>query len=394
MQRKILFIGVRPEEVRNIFTESLEASNVILSRSNIEEALHDLSNGSEVHSILIKPDYLRHLTSKNDAFEKSSRLLSTNAEFPELVGISGGIREVCRRIGQVAVTDSTVLIEGQSGTGKELVAKAIHFHSRRAHKPFIKVNCAALPDTLIESELFGHVRGAFTGAIQDRKGRFAQANGGTILLDEIGSMPLTSQTKFLRVLQEKEFEPVGSSTTVKIDVRVLATDNSDLAKGGPGRTFREDLYYRLSVFPIVVPQLRERKKDIPLLAEHFLHKYVLMNRKISSISPEALRVMVNYHWPGNVRELENAIQHALIVETMNTIQRSSLPIQLSTPAPQTNPEIQSLHLREKLNLYESQLIHEALTQSRGKKMKAAQLLGINPKNFSYLLHKHNLTKKS
>lgn len=317
-------------------------------------------------------------------------MLLTNAESPELVGLSGKICEVCHRIGQVAVTDSTVLIEGQSGTGKELVAKAIHFQSRRAHKPFMKVNCAALPNTLIESELFGHVRGAFTGAIQDRKGRFAQANGGTILLDEIGSMPLTSQSKFLRVLQEKEFEPVGSSTTVKIDVRVLATDNSDLAKAVHHGIFREDLYYRLNVFPIVVPPLREYKQDVPLLAEYFLRKYAPMNRKVSSISPEAIKVMVNYHWPGNVRQLENAIQYALIVETMNTIRRSSLPIQLNTPAPLTNPESQSLRLREKLNLYESQLIQEALTQSEGKKMQAAKLLGIHPKNFSYLLRKHAL----
>ncbi len=317
-------------------------------------------------------------------------MIITNAQSPELVGLSGQICEVCHRIGQVAVTNSTVLIEGQSGTGKELVAKAIHFQSRRAHKPFMKVNCAALPDTLIESELFGHVRGAFSGATHNRKGRFEQANGGTILLDEIGSMPLTSQSKFLRVLQEKEFEPVGSSKTVKIDVRVLATDNSNLDKAVHNGTFREDLYYRLSVFPIVVPPLRECKQDVPLLAEYFLRKYAPMNRKVSSISPEAIKVMVNYHWPGNVRQLENAIQYALIVETMNTIRRSSLPIQLNTPAPLTNSESQTLRLREKLNLYESQLIQEALIQSEGKKMQAAKLLGIHPKNFSYLLRKHGL----
>lgn len=318
-------------------------------------------------------------------------LFLTNAELPNLVGESEKIREVCRRIGQVAPTDFTVLIEGESGTGKELVAQAIHFHSTRTHQPFIKVNCAALPEALIESELFGHVRGAFTGAVRDRKGRFAQADGGTILLDEIGSMPLSSQAKLLRVLQEKEFEPVGSSATIKVDVRAIASCNVNLTKAIAAGAFREDLYYRLSVFPIVVSPLRERQEDLPLLAEHFLRKHAhLGDRKVCHISPEVLAVMTKHDWPGNVRELENAIEHALIVETTNAIQLSSLPIHLNTRTPLKSEAQESLSLRERLCLCERQAIIDALNRSSGVKKKAAQLLGINPKNLSHLLRKHGL----
>jgi transcriptional regulator with GAF, ATPase, and Fis domain len=318
-------------------------------------------------------------------------LFLTNADLPNLVGQSEKIREVCRRIGQVAPTDSTVLTQGESGTGKELVAQAIHFHSRRCHKPFIKVNCAALPEALIESELFGHVRGAFTGAVRDRKGRFAQADGGTILLDEIGSLPVACQAKLLRVLQEREFEPVGSSATMKVDVRVITSCNVNLVKAVAAGAFREDLYYRLNVFPIVVPPLRERRDDVPLLAEHFLRKYAhLSNHDLCCISPAALTAMVDYDWPGNVRELENAIEHALIVETTNTIQLSSLPLHMNYRCVQKNENDNSLPLREKLRLVEKQMLIDALVRSKGVKKNAAQLLGIDPKNLSHLLRKHGL----
>ena len=322
---------------------------------------------------------------------RTSFLFSTNADLPNLIGQSEKIREVCRRIGQVAPTDSIVLIQGKSGTGKELVAQAIHFHSQRSQQPFIKVNCAALPETLIESELFGHVRGAFTGAIRDRQGRFAQADGGTILLDEIVSLPLASQAKLLRVLQEKEFDPVGSSTTIKMDVRLMASDNLDLAQAVHQGTFREDLYYRLNVFPIVLPLLCERRQDVPLLVEHFLRKYAhLRNPQMRDISPEALQAMIEYSWPGNVRELENAVEHALIVETTNAIQLSSLPIHLNRRAPLKSEAQESLSLRERLCLCERQAIIDALNHSSGVKKKAAQLLGIHPKNLSHLLRKHGL----
>lgn len=316
-------------------------------------------------------------------------MLLTNAELPNLVGQSEKIRKVCRRIGQVAPTDSTVLIQGESGTGKELVAQAIHFHSRRADKPFIKVNCAALPESLMESELFGHVRGAFTGAIRDRKGRFFEADGGTLLLDEIGSIPLASQSKLLRVLQEKEFELVGASTSVKVDVRVIASCNVDLAQAVRVGTFREDLFYRLSVFPIFVPSLRERREDVPLLAEHFFRKYLhLSHQKVCRISPEALQMMASYHWPGNVRELENAIQHALIVEQTDAIQLSSLALQMNGRISPENTRVEFLPLRERLRCCEKRAIQEALTLSSGVKKQAAHLLGIDPKNLSQLLRKH------
>jgi len=321
---------------------------------------------------------------------RRTALLPANAGLPNLIGQSEKIHDVCRRIGQVAPTESTVLIQGESGTGKELAAAAIHFHSRRADQPFIKVNCAALPESLIESELFGHVRGAFTGAIRDRKGRFAEADGGTILLDEIGSMPLASQAKLLRVLQEKEFEPVGASATIKIDVRVIASCNLDLATAVRAGIFREDLFYRLNVFSILLPPLRERKEDLPLLAEHFIHQYAhLSHRQIFGMTPEALQLMLAYHWPGNVRELENAIEHALIVEQTNTIQPASLPLPLNGHL--TSPcQDEFLPLRERLRRCEKLAIEEALAQSRGLKCRAAQLLGIHPKNFSHLLHKHGL----
>ncbi len=316
-------------------------------------------------------------------------LFLTNAELPNLVGASEKIREVCQCIGQVAPTDSTVLIQGESGTGKELVAQAIHFHSCRSCRPFIKVNCAALPETLIESELFGHVRGAFTGAARDRKGRFAEADSGTILLDEIGSLSLASQAKLLRVLQEREFEPVGSSTTVKVDVRVIASCNLDLAQVVRAGAFREDLYYRLNVFRIFLPPLRERKEDIPLLAQHFLHKYNLaVGKKIQAFAAETLTAMMQYDWPGNVRELENAVEHAVLVEKSPVILLASLPMNLAPK--ETSEDATELGLRDTLNLLEKQIILDTLIRAKWIKKRAADMLRIDARNLPYLLRKHNL----
>jgi transcriptional regulator with GAF, ATPase, and Fis domain len=318
-------------------------------------------------------------------------LFFTNPKPPTLIGQSRQIREVVWRIDQVAPTSSTVLIEGESGTGKELVAQVLHCHSHRCHGPFVKVNCAALPDTLVESELFGHVRGAFTGAFCDRIGRFAEASGGTILLDEIGSMLLASQAKLLRVLQEKEFEPIGTSTTVKVDVRVIASDNIDLTKAVQAGTFREDLYYRLRVFPILLPPLREHREDVPLLAKHFLQKHAhLAKQNVVDISREAVKAITDYNWPGNVRELENVIEHALILEQTNMLQLSSLPAYLNGHTLQKSTPNEFLTLRERLRICEKQAIQDALTYSHGAKKKAAQLLGIDPKNLCHLLHKHGL----
>jgi transcriptional regulator with GAF, ATPase, and Fis domain len=234
--------------------------------------------------------------------------------FEEIIGASAGLLKVLQGVARVAPTDSTVLVCGETGTGKELIARAIHSGSRRADKPFIKLNCAALPAGLVESELFGHERGAFSGAIQRRTGRFELAHHGTIFLDEIGEMPLEVQAKLLRVLQEREFERVGSSQTTKVDVRIVAASNRDLEKAVRAGEFREDLYYRLNVFPVTLPPLRERSEDIPLLVKFFVQKYApRVGRRIENVDPETIQRLLAYPWPGNIRELENLVERALIL---------------------------------------------------------------------------------
>jgi PAS domain S-box-containing protein len=312
------------------------------------------------------------------------------AEFPTIIGQSEKIRQVCRRIGSVAKSGAIVLLQGESGTGKEIVANAIHAHSHRCLSPFVKVNCAALAETLLESELFGHVKGAFTGALCDRRGRFKQADGGTILLDEIGSMPLAGQAKLLRVLQEQEFEPVGSSVTTAVNVRVIAATNVDLKKAVAEGKFREDLYYRLNVFSIALPPLRERKEDISLLAQHFLHKYNLaVSKKIQTFAAETLAAMMAYEWPGNVRELENAVEHAVLVEKDAAVSLASLPMNLAPP--ETSATSAELGLRDMLNLLERQIILDTLIRTNWIKKRAADLLRIDARNLPYLLRKHNLS---
>jgi transcriptional regulator with GAF, ATPase, and Fis domain len=312
-------------------------------------------------------------------------LIETNLHFPSIIGQSSLIREVCRLIGLVAQTEATVLIQGESGTGKELVAQAVHFHSRRCARPLIKVNCAALTETLLESELFGHKKGAFTGAIQDRKGRFKLADGGTIILDEIDSLSLPGQAKLLRVLQEKEFEPVGDSTTLRVDVRVVAITNADLTKAIDEGRFREDLYYRLNAFPIRLPPLRERREDIPLLVRHFLQSYSASLRKqVVDIDFKALSLMMDYLWPGNVRELENTVEYAVILEKERNLSMASLPDKLRRETKTDRS------LKRRLEIAERQIILEALSVTNGVKNHAAALLGIDRRNFSYFLNKHGI----
>jgi PAS domain S-box-containing protein len=333
-------------------------------------------------------------------------------EFPNIIGKSEKIRKICHRISEVTSTDCTVLVQGESGTGKEVVAQVIHYYSGRSKGPFVKVNCAALSETLLESELFGHVKGAFTGAIQDRKGRFMQANKGTILLDEIGCMSPAGQAKLLRVLEEREFEPVGSSVTTSVDVRVIAASKMNLKKAVEKGEFREDLYYRLNVFSIFMPPLREKKEDIPLLAQHFLRIYALtVGKEIQALAPESLELMMQYDWPGNVRELKNAIEHAVIVAKGPVLLPSNLPSNLVMPGKTSDPNTsgvgskptisddivkneadlpEELSLREKLNICEKRFVQEALKRAKGVKKEAASILQIDPRNFSYLLRKHGL----
>ncbi|MFQ5627348.1 MAG: sigma-54 interaction domain-containing protein [bacterium] len=333
---------------------------------------------------------------------KVKKLIRENGEdfgdeidFPRIVGKSQQIRKICRLIGTVAKTESSVLIQGESGTGKEVVAQTIHYHSLRAGESFVKVNCAALSETLLESELFGHVKGAFTGALKDRKGRFRQANGGTILLDEIGALSLLGQAKLLRILQEREFEPVGSSQTIKTDVRVISITNVNLPEAVKKGRFREDLFYRLNVINFHIAPLRERREDIPLLAQHFLNKYTdSIHKKINAFAPATLQYLLSHSWPGNVRELENALEHAVVVESSNEIQPQSLPWRLSKQTlshMKKSIKKSSYSLRKQLEILEKQIVLQALKKKNGVRKAVAEALGIDPRNLNYFLKKHNIT---
>jgi Nif-specific regulatory protein len=302
------------------------------------------------------------------------------------------MRSVYDLIAQVTKSDTTVLIRGESGTGKELVAHAVHFNSPRADKPFIKVNCGALPESVVESELFGHEKGAFTGAIATRKGRFELAHGGTIFLDEIGDLSLMTQIKLLRVLQEREFERVGGNVTRRTDVRVIAATNRDLELLVEGRKFRHDLYYRINVFPIHVPPLRERKTDIPLLADYFVEKYGKANSiAIQRISTQAIDMLMSYHWPGNVRELENCIERAVLLSTDGVIHGRHLPPTLQTPVAGSVNSDGTLEYT--LSNVERDMLMDTLKLYRGNKAKAARALGITERIMGLRVKKFGIDPK-
>lgn len=317
-----------------------------------------------------------------------AQLMDSHKPF-QMIGTSGKMQEVYDLIGQVAPTNSTVLIRGESGVGKELIAAAIQEGSRRAKKPFIKVNCSALPESLIESELFGHEKGAFTGADSVRKGRFEAAAGGTIFLDEIGDLPAHIQVKLLRTLQEKEFERVGSSVTIKADVRVIAATNRPLEDLISKGAFREDLYYRLNVFPVFVAPLRERKTDIPSLADHFIEKNNHTNHTgIKRITSSAIDMLMVYHWPGNVRELENCIERACILSKDGVIRSNNLPPTLQTA--ESSDTYKKGPLDDILERVEKQMIIDALMASRGNMTKAADTLGITERIMGLRTKKYKL----
>jgi Nif-specific regulatory protein len=309
-----------------------------------------------------------------------------------IIGNSKVMQTVYDLIARVSKSDTTVLIHGESGTGKELVAHAIHYNSLRAAKPFIKVNCAALPETVIESELFGHEKGAFTGAITQRKGRFELAHGGTIFLDEVGDFSPSTQVKLLRVLQEKEFERVGGTGTLKTDVRVITATNRDLEVLIAEGTFRQDLYYRLNVFAIHIPALRERRADILLLADHFVEKYSKANHKyIRRISTPAIDMLISYHWPGNVRELENVIERAVLMSDDDVIHGYHLPPTLQTAEESGTAHVGSLEAT--LDNVERELIVDTLKSSRGNMAKAARELGITERVMGLRVKKHGIDPK-
>ncbi len=310
-------------------------------------------------------------------------------DFSHRVGSSGGMRQVFEQITQVTGTNTTVLIRGESGTGKELVAHAIHYNSPRAKKPFVKVSCAALPDTLIESEMFGYEKGAFTGAQARKPGRFELAEGGSLFLDEVGDLNLATQVKLLRVVQAREFERLGSTQTLKTNVRLIAATNMDLEKAIADGGFREDLFYRLNVYTIFIPPLRERKPDVMALADHFLEKYTKEhNKTIKRISTPAIDMLMSYHWPGNVRELENAIERAVLVCDGNVIHGHHLPPTLQTA--EASGTGMKMSLADALASYEKDLIQDVLKSTRGNRSKAARLLQTTERILNYKVKKHGI----
>jgi DNA-binding NtrC family response regulator len=389
---------------------------VITAYATIETAVEAMKKGA--FDYLEKPfkvDDLRlcvqRALSYNDAVSENIYLrkqLKKKYQFNQLIGNSPMIQDVFKMIERVADTDSTILILGESGTGKELVARALHFNSRRQFAPFVPINCSALPENLLESELFGHCKGAFTGAINEKKGLFQEADGGTIFLDEIGSMPMVLQSRLLRVLQEREVRRVGDNVAVSVNVRVLAATNEPLEKKLKDGTFREDLYYRLNVIPINLPSLRERREDVPVLAMHFLRNKVHPRTgKLYSITRKALEVLSAHDWPGNVRELENAIERAAALCEDSTIRMADLPPVLrryasgdsdeelvetpsATAEVSTGPVIGALNatpqpsfsqpvgpLRNFLREQELGYVNRALAQTNGDKEKAAEMLGVS-----------------
>ena len=306
-----------------------------------------------------------------------------------IIGRSRAMEEVIKRAELVAETKSTVLITGETGTGKELVARAIHDRSAQRDMPLIKVNCAAIPETLLESELFGHIRGAFTGATTTKKGKFALADGGTIFLDEIGTMSPALQSKLLRVLQEREFEPLGSERSERVDLRVIAATNRDLRQMVADAKFQEDLFYRLNVIPIEIPPLRERRDDIPALVEHFIQKHAQrVGRRIERLEDSVMAGLQQYDWPGNVRELENTIERAVVLSTGPIIgARAVSVLGAATPPTTTLP---SLKLRQNIEWVERETIRRALESAAGVKKDAAELMGISQRALSYYLAKYRL----
>ncbi len=322
--------------------------------------------------------------------------LKAKYRLANIVGISKRMMEVYESVERVSGTRATVLLRGESGTGKELIARAIHYNSLRATGPFIKLNCAALPETLLESELFGHEKGAFTGATQTRQGRFELAHGGTLFLDEIGDIPLTIQVKLLRVLQETRFERVGGDRTIEVDVRLIAATHRDLEKAVREGTFREDLYYRLNVVPIFLPALRERKEDIGLLVQHFLQKFNAQNHKQVKLNPAVVDMLTRYEWPGNVRELENCIERMVVMSASDTIhpEDAAQMTYFLFPALQEQTKVSVKPSRESLSksleqIEQEQIIH-ALEKCGWVQARAARLLGMTSRQIAYKMKKYKI----
>jgi len=366
---------------------------VMTAFGTVENAVEAMKSGAT--DFLLKPFSLDHLTAVvqkalevralRDENRQLKEELGRRYEFDNITGRSAAMQEIFSTITRVAPTRATVLLAGESGVGKDLIARAIHFHSPRRDRPFVKINCTALPENLMESELFGYEKGAFTGAAQTKPGKFEQADSGTVLLDEIGDVPASIQVKLLRVLQEREIERLGSNKTLHIDVRVIAATNSDLRAALEQGTFREDLYYRLNVVPISIPPLRARREDIQFLAEHFVRTFGADNASpVQSITEAAIKKLTEYHWPGNVRELQNVIERSLVLCSGTTLDAGDIKLE-TAPRPRAQTGEHLLPDGMTLDEYEQSIIREALQRAEGNKSQAARLLGLTRNALRYRL---------
>jgi DNA-binding NtrC family response regulator len=366
---------------------------VMTAFGTIENAVEAMKAGAS--DFLLKPFDLEHLTAVvNKALEIRSlreenralkEELGRKYQWDNIVGRSSAMQQIFATIMRVAPTRATVLLAGESGVGKDLIARAIHFHSPRKDRPFVKINCTALPENLMESELFGYEKGAFTGATTSKPGKFEQADTGTVMLDEIGDVPANIQVKLLRVLQEREFERLGSNKTLHIDVRVIAATNRDLRVALEEGTFREDLYYRLNVVPLEIPPLRERKEDIPYLAGHFVEKLAPeMGNQITGITNAAIDKLMQYSWPGNVRELENVIERSMVMTGGDELDASDIRLDMNLRPRQSNGDL-SLPEGMSLDAWEQELIRDALKRANGNKSQAARSLGLTRNALRYRL---------
>ncbi len=373
---------------------------MITAYGNVESAVDAMKRGAKDY--ILKPLRLDEILSKvekiaqmKSLIQENSRLraeLSQKYNFENIIGNTPEMQKLFELIRAVSQTPSTVLIRGENGTGKELIANAIHYNSERAKKPLIKVNCGVLSDSLLESELFGHVKGAFTGAIRDKLGRFELANGGTIFLDEIGDITPRMQIKLLRVLQEKEFEKVGGTETIKVDVRILAATNRDLEEAMEKGEFRQDLYYRLNVIPIEVPPLRDRRDDIPLLVHHFVQRFNKeFGKNILNVDQAAMHHLMEYHWPGNIRELENVIERAIVLSQNQVLTVADFPGHITSsqayPPLQISPEDT---LTDIVDEFEKTIILKALRENNNNKLRTAEKLGIHRSTFMSKLKKYDI----
>jgi len=342
--------------------------------------------------IIVEKGFKERRLKEENVFLKKE--LKDRYSFKNMIGHSKPMQEIFGLIEKISGTDSTVLITGESGTGKEMAARAVHFHGKRKDKPFITVNCGALPENLLESELFGHVKGAFTGAVAHKKGMFQVADKGTLFLDEIGEMSPPTQVKVLRAIQEKTIRRVGGTEEIPVDVRIISATNQDLKEKLKQGTFREDLFYRLNVISLNMPPLRERKEDIPALVHHFLEKHCeKMGIRMKRVAPEVINVFENYSWPGNIREVENIIERIVAIEERETITKKSLPDELLRP-PETIYENMDMgpgfDLNELLDDLTEKYIRKALNQTSGNMKKACSVLGINYRSLRYLIDKHGI----